>query len=165
MIALVLMGALIAGECVVAAIFLSSANESLATAQKMAEPEPDVQPDEPLDTEDGFTEDLANRTEVDLWQYSITSYQASTNVTLHIDFSLYGTVDNDDAGEFARLLEENQHRFRNQVITIIRSATLTDLSDPGLGLIKRKILTTTNRTFGKNILKEVVFSDFSFYEQ
>ena len=41
----------------------------------------------------------------------------------------------------------------------------TDLTDAGLGLIKRKILEKTNRALGKPLLQTVVFSDFSFVEQ
>ena len=59
----------------------------------------------------------------------------------------------------------NKHRIRENVIIIIRSAEVTDLTDAGLGLIKRRILETTNKTLGKPLLQEVVFSEFSFIEQ
>src|SRR5436853_128840 len=42
---------------------------------------------------------------------------------------------------------------------------VTDLTDAGLGLIKRRILETTNKTLGKPLLQGVVFSEFSFVEQ
>jgi flagellar FliL protein len=42
---------------------------------------------------------------------------------------------------------------------------MNDLTDPVLGLIKRKILEKTNRLLGKAMVKGVVFSDFSYYEQ
>ena len=51
------------------------------------------------------------------------------------------------------------------MIVIIRSAEIADLTDAGLGLIKRRILETTNKTLGKPILQAVMFSDFSFVEQ
>jgi flagellar FliL protein len=54
---------------------------------------------------------------------------------------------------------------RDNVIVIIRSAEITDLTDAGLGLIKRRILETTNKTLGKPLLQGVVFSEFSFVEQ
>jgi hypothetical protein len=34
-----------------------------------------------------------------------------------------------------------------------------------LGLIRRKILEKSNRTLGKPLLEEVIFSDFSLVEQ
>ena len=62
-------------------------------------------------------------------------------------------------------MEENLHRFRDQVIVILRSSDLEDLTDAGLGLIKRKILEKTNPLLGKPYLQAVIFSDFSFIEQ
>jgi hypothetical protein len=51
------------------------------------------------------------------------------------------------------------------VIVTLRSSELGDLTDAGLGLIKRRILEKTNRTLGKPYLRSVIFSDFSFIEQ
>ena len=62
------------------------------------------------------------------------------------------------------LFEENRHRFRESVIVIVRSSDLADLTDAGLGLIKRKVLEKTNRALGKPLLKDVVFSEFSLVE-
>ena len=41
----------------------------------------------------------------------------------------------------------------------------SDLTEAGLGLIKRKILEKTNRALGKPLLQEAVFSKFSFIER
>jgi flagellar FliL protein len=51
------------------------------------------------------------------------------------------------------------------VITIVRSAEMTDFADPSLGLIRRRILEKSNRALGKPLLVEVIFSDFSLVEQ
>ena len=42
---------------------------------------------------------------------------------------------------------------------------IEDLTDPGLGLLKRRILAKSNDLLGKPLLRSVVFSDFSFVEQ
>jgi hypothetical protein len=102
---------------------------------------------------------------VNLGEFSVTSFQPASNSTLRIDFRLYGIVRQSDDKEFAKLMEENKHRFRDQVIVIMRSAGVGDLSDAGLGLIKRKILDRSNRIFGRPVLQSIVFSDFSFIEQ
>jgi flagellar FliL protein len=62
-------------------------------------------------------------------------------------------------------MEENKHRFREQVLVTVRGAELTDLTDAGLGLMKRRILDKTNRILGKPLLRSVIFSDFAFIEQ
>jgi hypothetical protein len=41
------------------------------------------------------------------------------------------------------------HRFRDQVIVTFRSAEMADLTDAGLGLMKRTILEKANRRCGK----------------
>jgi flagellar FliL protein len=109
--------------------------------------------------------DPSDQVEVVLGEFSVTAFQPATNTTLRIEFSLYGAVGAKEQKEFMTALEENQHRFREQVIVIVRSAEITDLTDAGLGLIKRKIMEKTNRMIGKSMLHSVIFSDFSFIEQ
>ena len=68
-------------------------------------------------------------------------------------------------GELLSQLGYKGHRFRQQDILASRGAGLTDLTDPGLGLIKRKILERTSRSFGTPLLPDVIFNDFLFLEQ
>lgn len=103
--------------------------------------------------------------EVNLGNYGISSHNPVSNTTMRIIFDLFGTVKEEEEAEFTELFEKNQHRLRDTVIFEIRSAELTDLTDPGLGLIKRRILEKSNTLLGKAILQEVFVSDFSFLEQ
>jgi flagellar basal body-associated protein FliL len=103
--------------------------------------------------------------EADLGDFSVTIFQPASNTTLRIDFHLFGAIRVDDEGEFKSRMEEHKHRFRDQVLVTIRSSDVADLADPGLGLIKRKILAKTNETLGKPLLRSVIFSEFSFIEQ
>ena len=133
----------------------------------------------------------AENREIDLGKFSLTAFDPNSNTTLLIDFHLYGTVAVDasdktakeggeghagkggkggesideDNSTFGRLFRKNQHRFRDQVIVIIRNATMPDLADPSLGLIKRQILAKTNSLLGEPLLKEIVFSDFAVVQQ
>jgi flagellar FliL protein len=105
-----------------------------------------------------------SRKEVDLGEFSVTSFQPVSGTTLSINFHLYGAVLAADDAEFQERFEESRHRFRESVIVIVRSSDLADLTDAGLGLIKRKVLEKTNRALGKPLLKDVVFSEFSLVE-
>ena len=67
--------------------------------------------------------------------------------------------------EFEELLAKNQHRLRDQAIFEIRNCQIDDLTDPGLALLKRRILAKSNDLLGKPLLHSIVFSDFSFVEQ
>ena len=103
--------------------------------------------------------------EVDLGDFSVTAHQALANVTLRIDFHLFGTVPIERDEEFTKAMESRGKRVREQVSWVIRAADLTDLTDAGLGLIKRRILATTNKTLGKPLMTSIVFTDFRFNEQ
>ncbi|MHB1035587.1 MAG: hypothetical protein ACYC35_03115 [Pirellulales bacterium] len=156
-------------ECVLAYLFLPSAAGT--TAEAPTDQESSAQPaaketEPPVEGKEGEGERArAAEIEIDLGEFKITSFQPASNTTLCIDFRLYGTVAQANREEFARRMEENKHRFRDQVLVTVRSAAPTDLTDAGLGLIKRKILEKTNAAFGRPLLRSVVFSDFSFIEQ
>ncbi len=108
---------------------------------------------------------IHDQTEVDLGEFTVTAFQPLTNTTTRIDFHLFGTTSAEDVAGFQKAWEENKHRLRDQVIVTLRSSEPSELTDAGLGLIKRRILEKTNRTLGKPYLRSVIFSDFSFIEQ
>ena len=107
---------------------------------------------------------VAEVVEADLGEFSVTGTQLSSGSTLRIALHLYGTVSGLDAERFETKMAEIQHRFREQVIVTLRGAQAADLSDAGLGLLKRAILEKTNALLGEPLLKTVVFSEFSFFE-
>jgi len=151
-------------ECLVAWLWLPDAAEVAAMASaSMQSGESDALFDE--DGSPQSSEPLVDQFEVSLGEFSVTAFQPISNTTLRIDFQLWGTVSVEDEKEFLVLLEDNHHRFREQVIVTVRSTDITDLTDAGLGLVKRKILERTNRMLGKPLLRTVIFSDFSFIEQ
>jgi flagellar FliL protein len=103
--------------------------------------------------------------EVELGSYNVTRFNPGTNTTLAIDFEVFGTVLADDAPEFERRFEKSKARIREQITMTMHGAEATDLTDAGLGLIKRQILEKTNRALGQPVLKEVLFSKFNFVER
>lgn len=103
--------------------------------------------------------------EVKLGTYNVTRFNPGTNTTLAIDFEVYGTVLASDAAEFARRFEKSQARIREQITLTMHGTEAPELTDAGLGLIKRQILEKTNRALGQPLLKEVLFSKFNFVER
>jgi hypothetical protein len=103
--------------------------------------------------------------EVDLGRYNVVVHHPASNVTLRVNFHLIGTTHQDELHEFEEMLAKNQHRLRDQAIFEIRNCQIEDLTDPGLALLKRRILAKSNDLLGKPLLHAVVFSDFSFVEQ
>jgi hypothetical protein len=103
--------------------------------------------------------------EVDLGEYSVTVTRPNSPVSLRVDFHLVGTADEEALSEVKASFDRNVHRFRDMVISEVRHLETADFADPGLGLIKRRILEKSNALFGKPILKSVLFPDFSYFEQ
>ncbi len=118
-----------------------------------------------LGDEEELGHDDGEGVEVSLGDFDVTAFQPTSNTTLRVSFKLYATVRVNDEETVTTMIDERKHRFREQVLEIIRSSEMNDLTDPVLGLIKRKILEKTNRLLGKAMIKGVVFSDFSYYEQ
>ena len=156
-------GTIVVAECIVAMIFIPGEAQTKAMAEEKLAASTSTNPDPEAQQE----EEDSNQPKIELsiGDYSVTAFQPVSNTTLRIDFKLFGEVEKGDLSEFSKLYENSTHRFREQVIVTVRNSDIADLTDPGLGLIKRKILEKVNRQLGKPLLKGVVFSEFSFVEQ
>jgi len=64
-----------------------------------------------------------------------------------------------------KALERVENRLRDKVIFEIRNSNLNDLTDPGLALIKRRILEKSNQLMSKPIIQSIIIPEFSFVEQ
>jgi hypothetical protein len=113
---------------------------------------------------DGVEEDKTT-VEFSLGTFSITSQHPESQTSLRIDFQLFGTVLDKDKNDLEEIFERVQQRLRDRVIYEIRNSNLNDLTDPGLALIKRRILGKSNRLMGKPIIQSIVIPEFSFVEQ
>ena len=107
----------------------------------------------------------ADTREVNLGSYHVVSFNPTTQTSLSIDFELFGIVLAAEEEDFTHLFEVHEKRLKEQVTIAIRGMEASDFTDPGLGLIKRIILEKTNRALGKAVIREAVFSEFSFIER
>ena len=107
----------------------------------------------------------AETREVNLGSFHVVSFNPSTGTSLSIDFELFGIVLAAEEEEFTHLYELHEKRLKEQVTIAIRGMQAADFTDPGLGLIKRIILEKTNRALGEPLVREAVFSEFSFIER
>jgi flagellar basal body-associated protein FliL len=157
-------------QVVVAAMLAPSAQDTAKLAKELAaaangqsaEAKEEQAKDE---KEHGAKGQEKNLKEVELGSYAITRYNPTTNTTLAIDFELYGTVLADDDAEFEHHMESSRARIKEQITLTMHSAESGDLTDAGLGLLKRQLLEKTNRALGEPLLKEVLFSKFNFVER
>ncbi|MCA9271252.1 MAG: hypothetical protein KDA41_22370 [Planctomycetales bacterium] len=149
-------------ECAMALMFLPSAGDVSAMADAKYGPTPETT-DPVADLDPAATDEPT--VEVDLKEYSVTAYQPLSNTTLRIDFHLYGAVAESKTEKFNTLFTGNENRLKEQVIITIRGSEITDLTDAGLGLVKRKLLDKVNRTIGEPLVNSIIISEFSFVEQ
>ncbi len=108
---------------------------------------------------------LADSHEVSLGTYHVVAFNRSTGASLNVDFELFGVVLAAEEPEFTERYLLHEKRLNEQVTIAIRGMQSSDFTDPGLGLIKRIILEKVNRALGKTLVREAVFSEFSFVER
>ena len=103
--------------------------------------------------------------EVSLGAYHVLSTNLATGSRTNVSFELFATVMKNEENDFLDLFQASEQRIREQITVTVRGSDMTDLTDPTLGLIKRRILEKTNRALGKPLLREAIFSSFSFEER
>lgn len=155
-------------QVVAVGMFMPSASETAEVAKKMVADEAHEETEEKSEGhgEHGAGEDAKDHMrEVSLGDYHVVTYNADSGSTVNVDFELFGTVLASEEPEYLELFAANEIRLREQILVTIRGSDITELSDPDLDLLKRKILEKTNRTLGKPLVYEAVFSKFSFIER
>ena len=160
------MGGVVAVECLLAYLFIPSAEQVAAMAEQNMQKKLPLDLKSDQNAEEG--DDAKPLVELELGElgdFSITVSQPNSPTALRVDFQLVYTVKESEKDEAKVLFERNVHRFRDLVLSEIRYLEPSDLADPGLTLIKRRILEKSNNLFGKPVLKAVVFSEFSYIEQ
>jgi hypothetical protein len=103
--------------------------------------------------------------EVDLGIFSIVHYRPELSITTRVTFRLFGRIEKSQKNNFLKNWKENEPKLREIVDKTLREADLIQLTDPGLGLIKKKILAKINAQFGKHPLLSVAITDYSYLEQ
>ncbi len=134
------MVAVIGGECVAAYLLTSAYRPSGAAIAAGPLKEAAGKGKPAKETEDSAEKSQTEELEVDLGKFDVNSYQPKANTTSIIDFHLYATIASSDKSAFNASIEQNKNRLRDQILVIVRSADLAELTEPGLGLLKRRIL-------------------------
>ncbi len=162
-IAAAFMGAVVAVECLIAWLMIPSVDEVVAQAEQKIQQRMPASSD-PVD-QLAPEEDVKPTVEVDLGDHSFSTFLPARGVNLRVDFHLYGIVRREDQAEFDKLYQPVSNRIRESVLVVSRNAEISDLTEANLGLIKRRILEKTNRLLTKNLLRDVVVTDFTYVEQ
>jgi flagellar FliL protein len=157
-------------EVAAATVFLPTAEETRKIGEQLAEAAQNTEGEQAEGEKEPGAEGeqheaLPGTKEVTLGTYHVVSFNPSTGTSMSIDFNLFGVVLAEDEAEFAERFLLHEKRLNEQVTIAIRGMESADFTDPGLGLIKRIILEKVNRALGKTLVREAVFSEFSFIER
>ncbi len=152
-------------QLVAASMLLPSAQETETLARDLARAAEGVEFEDDISKDTVVVDEGEETSEVELGPFNITRFDPDSDKTLNIDFMLFGVVLLDEEADFMALFEKNRSRIGEQIVMTMHGAKISDLSSAGLGLIKRQILEKTNRTLGKPLLREVVFTKINFVER
>jgi len=100
----------------------------------------------------------------ELGEYSVRTFDPITRTTLRTDFRLEGQTSCTSKGTFEQFMKNNHRFFREQVMVTLRNCQLSDLTDPDLQLLERKLVSRVNRALGRRFLKSAEIKDFFLYE-
>ena len=159
-----IIAALVLVEVVGAAMLIPSAEETEQLARQLARAAKGEDADVSEQGRASLDAGVSTR-EVGLLTDSITRFDPDTDTTLNVQLSVYGVVLAEEETEFLEEFESNKSRIHEQIMLTIHAAESTDLANAGLGLIKRQILEKTNRSLGRPMLREVVFTKLNFIER
>lgn len=159
-----IVSALVAVEMVGAAMLVPSAEETEQLAKELVRASKGEEIFTDSDQTPKATKGVVTK-EVEILTDSITRFNPDTDTTLNVQFSIYGVVLAEEEAEFLKEYATNINRIHEQIMLTIHGAESADLANAGLGLIKRQILEKTNRTLGRPMLREVVFTKLNFVER
>jgi hypothetical protein len=95
-----------------------------------------------------------------LGKYSVSLFDPLTRTATRADFKLQGTTVCSDESSFRDFLDNNHRYLREQVMVTIRNCDASDLDDPELKLLEKKLVARVNRALGQRFLMAVNFEDF-----
>ncbi len=103
--------------------------------------------------------------EFSLGDYGVVFTPPGADRNHSVEFTLFGTIKEKDKKRLEKLFAERQGRFRDRMLNEIRIATLDELSESQLGLLRRRILATSNEILEEPILLSIGFNDFQKREE
>lgn len=162
--ALGVVSVLVVVEMVAAAMMIPSAKETEQLARDLARA---AKGEETLSADDEPTplSPVDQTVEIELFTDNVTRFNPDSDSTLNLQVSVYGVILASEEEEFLSQYDAHTHRINEQIVLTLQGAEPTDLAGAGLGLIKRQILEKTNRTIGRPMVREVVFTRLNFVER
>ncbi|MBN2474505.1 MAG: hypothetical protein JXB62_07845 [Pirellulales bacterium] len=100
----------------------------------------------------------------ELGDYSVRLFDPITGTMLRTDFRLEGRTACGSKQAFDEFMRNNNRLLREQVTVTVRSCQVSDLVEPDLTLLGKKIVSRVNRSLGQRFLKSADLKNFSLHE-
>jgi flagellar basal body-associated protein FliL len=162
---LAIVSVLVVVEIVAATMLIPSAEATEELAKELAKAAHGEEEVAAEHEEHAAHDEHVETAEVELLSDNLTRFNPDTDSTLNIQFAVFGVVLAEEKVDFEHHFKAHSGRIHEQIMLTLHAAESGDLSSAGLGLIKRQILEKTNRTLGKPMLREVVFTKLNFIER
>lgn len=95
-----------------------------------------------------------------------SSVTASGGTIMFVTFELHAVVSGSQRDEFATLVNDTyKARVQQSVVKVIRMASMDELNDPQLDVLKRNLRTEINNVLPQRFVNEVIISEFRTMEQ
>lgn len=98
----------------------------------------------------------------DLGRFELREIRPTANETTKINFEAHFAMTSEVSQQDLEKLRHWKHRFRDQVITAIRTAQTKDFQEPQLHRIRRIILFRVGRMMREVLVEDILFSEFTF---
>jgi len=99
----------------------------------------------------------------DLGKYSVSLFDPLTGTVSRAEFELQGTTSCEDEDSFKEFLKANHRFLREQVMVTIRNSRISDMNDPSLRLLEKKLMARVNRSLGQRFLRTVDVRNFELH--
>jgi len=97
-----------------------------------------------------------------LGSFAIRDYRPTRNETAKLNFSMHVSLSESAPDMVAEQLEHWRHRLRDQVIIAVRKSLAIDFQQPGLDVLRRRILLRLNRVLKKPLIAEALLPEFTY---
>jgi flagellar basal body-associated protein FliL len=122
-------------------------------------------PDETKETPEE-TEKNDDTEEVLIDSFNCTNNRIAPGSVVHLSFKVICVVSEGQKNPFIEAANtKHKTRVRQAIERIARSASLEELNDPALSVLKRLIREDVNKILNRSFVSEVVITDFRMMEQ
>lgn len=102
--------------------------------------------------------------EFELGVFGETFSPIDTDRSFRVEMRLYGLIRAKNEAKMKAEFESKNGRFRHEIRRKVRNSELSELQDNQLGLLERRILTTSNHLLNEDMLLGVGFHDYQLIE-